>query len=226
MSEHEPLRPLSDSQREALEEATTSYQAALTADAARWLVARGISREAAVTFRLGVVADPHPGHGKFRGFLAIPYLDRDAKPLIIRFRCLEEHNHRALFHGKYMTLEGDTPRMFNVGAVHEAADEIHICEGELDAVILRMLGLYAVAIPGAKLWFARHRRMLAGFSRVWVWGDPDDAGAEFIAKVSRSLRTAKGVRLSPQIGDVTDTYLAGGRDALFDLFRPKQLLAA
>jgi 5S rRNA maturation endonuclease (ribonuclease M5) len=54
--------------------------------------------------------------------------------------------------------------------------------------------------------------MLAGFSRVWVWGDPDDAGAEFVQKVTRSLRNAKGVRLRD--GDVSDTYQAGGADAL------------
>ena len=57
--------------------------------------------------------------------------------------------------------------------------------------------------------------MLAGFSRVWVWGDPDDAGAEFTARVCRALRSAKGVRL--RHGDVTDTYLAGGTDALLAL---------
>lgn len=224
MSEHEPLRPLSDSQREALEEAVTSYQAALTADAAKWLVARGINREAASTFRLGVVGNPFPGHSRHRGFLVIPYLDRDGKPLMVRFRCLQEHDHRAYGHGKYMTLDGDIPRMFNVGAVHRAGDEIHICEGELDAVILSMLGLHAVAIPGAKLWFSRHRRMLAGFSRVWVWGDPDDAGAELTNKITRALRSAKGVRL--KVGDVTDTYLAGGPSAIFDLIQPKELTAA
>ncbi|WP_367135742.1 toprim domain-containing protein [Saccharothrix sp. HUAS TT1] len=193
-------------------------------DAAKWLVARGLSREAAATFRLGVVGEPFPGHGPYRGFLAIPYLDHQAKPLTVRFRCLQEHDHRVYGHGKYMTVSEDIPRMFNVRAVHEAGDEIHVCEGELDAVILSMLGLHAVAIPGAKLWFGRHRRMLAGFSRVWVWGDPDDAGAEFVAKVTRSLRSAKGVRL--RVGDVTETYLAGGREAIFDLIKPKELTAA
>ncbi|XVS66056.1 toprim domain-containing protein [Actinosynnema sp. CA-299493] len=123
-----------------------------------------------------------------------------------------------------MTVSEDIPRMFNVRAVHGAGDEIHVCEGELDAVILSMLGLHAVAIPGAKLWFGRHRRMLAGFSRVWVWGDPDDAGAEFVAKVTRSLRSAKGVRL--RTGDVTETYLAGGREAIFEPIKPKELTAA
>ena len=95
--------------------------------------------------------------------------------------------------------------MFNVRALHQARDEIHVCEGEFDAMILTSLGLHAVAVPGANAWQPHYRRMLAGFSRVWVWGDPDDAGAEFTNRICRALRSAKGVRL--RHGDVTDTYL-------------------
>ena len=207
------MRPLSDSQREALEEATSAYQGQLTADVARYLLARGIGREEAVTARLGVVADPYPGHGQFRGYLAIPYLDANGSPVQIRFRCLQEHDHRALGHGKYMTVKDDPARMYGIDSIHEAGDEIHVAEGELDRIILRhKLGVHAVAAPGANNWKGRHRRMLAGFSRIWVWGDPDDAGAEFTQRVTRALRQAKGIRLRQ--GDVTDTYLAGGADAL------------
>ena len=216
------MRPLSDSQREALEEATSRYQAALTPDAAQWLDARGLSQDTAATARLGVVDDPLPGHGKFAGFLAIPFLDRNGQALQLRFRCLHDdggvtHRCRDLGHGKYMSITGDPARMFNVRALHEATDEIHVCEGELDALILTQLNLHAVAIPGANLYQARHRRMLAGFSTVWCWGDPDDAGAELNQKIVRSLRQAKAVNLRPEIGDVTDTYRTGGIDAIFTM---------
>lgn len=147
--------------------------------------------------------------------LAIPYLDKDRRALQLRFRCLEDHDHRAAFHGKYNSLTGDPVRMYHVPAIHRAVDEIHVCEGELDAVILNQLGLPAVAIPGAVLWRGHHRIMLAGFNRVWVWGDPDDAGADFTNKVTRSLRQAKGVVL--RSGDVTDTYLKSGAAAIFAL---------
>jgi len=215
LSEREPLRPLSPSQREMLEEATATYQAALTGDAARYLVDRGIGPAEVDTFRLGVVADPHPGHARYRGMLAIPYLAHDGHPLTIRFRCLEEHNHRDFGHGKYNTLPDDPPRLYGVDSIHAAGDEIHLTEGELDRIILRKIGWHAVAAPGSEMWFGRHRRMLAGFSRVWVWGDPDDAGAKFTNKVSRSLRSAKGVRL--RLGDVSETYKASGAQALYDL---------
>jgi DNA primase len=156
-----------------------------------------------------------PGHDRFRGFLAIPYLDKNGQPLTIRFRCLADHDHRELGHGKYMSQPDDIPRMFNVGAIHRAGDEIHVTEGELDALILTRIGLEAVAIPGAHLWKPRHRIMLSGFNRIWVWGDPDDAGADLVNKITRSLVRARGIRLRD--GDVTDTFLAGGADALLSL---------
>ncbi|KUP96422.1 toprim domain-containing protein [Thermobifida cellulosilytica] len=197
---------------------TAAYQAALTPGVARYLLDRGIGRDEAITYRLGVVGDrPFPGHERFRGMLAIPYLDRNGKPLTIRFRCLEEHDHRASFHGKYNTIKDDPPRMYGIDSVHQAGDTIDVAEGELDRIILRRIGLHAVAIPGAALWQGRHRRMLAGFNRVRVWGDPDDAGAEFTARICRALRSAKGVRLRD--GDVTETYLQGGEQALLDLIK-------
>jgi DNA primase len=212
LTEHEPLRPLSDSQLESLEEATAAYEAAVTPAVARYLLDRGIGRNEARTHRLGVVGDPFPGHGNYRGRLAIPYLDRNGAPLTIRFRCLGQHDCKELGHGKYMSMLDDPTRLYGVDAIHTARDEIHLAEGELDAIILRKLGLPSVAIPGARAWFPRHRRMLAGFNRVWVWGDPDDAGAELVAKVTRQLVRAKALRLK---ADVTDTYLAGGEAAIF-----------
>ncbi|WTL07640.1 toprim domain-containing protein [Kribbella sp. NBC_01505] len=197
---------------ELLEEATASYQAAVTPAVAQYLHARGIGQAEAVTNRLGVVRNPFPGHGMFENFLSIPYLDKAGRPLTIRFRCLQQHNCRDYGHGKYMTIPGDTPRMYGIASIFEAGDEIHTTEGELDRIILTKLGLPAVGLPGASMWANRHRRMLAGFSRVYHWGDPDDAGAELTAKITRALRSAKPVRLK---ADVTDTYMAGGADAIF-----------
>ena len=212
------MRPLSDSQMEALEVAVASYQSQLTVGAAKYLRNRGVDQELATTFRLGIVTDPVPGHGRFRGMLAIPYLDKDGHPLTIRFRCLQQHDHRAVhFSGKYSSMKDDPSRVFNIKAIFDAKDEIHIAEGEFDAMILNKVGLPAVAIPGAHGWQYHHRRMLAGFSRVYVWGDPDDAGAEFVTKVVASMRTARGVGL--KVGDVTETYLQGGAEALYALIQ-------
>lgn len=211
------LRPLSDSQREALAEAVRTYEQGLAADleAQDYLDARGITEEGAHTYRLGVVSTPLPGHERFRGWLAIPYLLHDDEPRSIRFRCIEDHNHREHYHGKYMSLPDEPARVFNVRAVNRADDIIHLTEGELDAVILGQLGYDAVAIPGASGFQPHHRRLLMGFSKVYVWGDPDDAGADFVNRVTRALPRASAVRLRE--GDVTETYLAGGERAISQL---------
>lgn len=167
-------------------------------------------------YRVGVVADPLPGHAKFRGMLAIPYLDKLGNPLSMRFRCMEEHDHRAHFHGKYMSMSEEPSRTFNVAAIHDAKDELHIAEGEFDAMILTKVGLHAIAIPGSDGWQSHHRRMVAGFSIVHVWGDPDEAGAKFNGIITRSVRNARSVRLLPSDGDASELYKEGGAQALMD----------
>lgn len=200
------MQPLSDSQRAEMEEAVTRYSASVTAREAQYLADRGLTRETALTFRLGVVADPLPGHERYQGMLVIPYLHREGYPLTMRFRNLSGEGP------KYLSLPHDIARVFNTKAIFDAGDEIHVCEGEFDAMVLTQAGLPAVAFPGASTWRSKHRRMLGGFSKVWVWGDADEAGAEFANKVTRSMRTATKVRL-PQGMDVTDYYLTNGRDA-------------
>lgn len=219
MTEHEPLLPLSASQREALEEAVSRYAEAVMEDqeVAAYLQGRGIEWETASTFRLGVVDDPYPGHERYVGMLAIPYLGTGDRPLTVRFRCLKAHDHRENYHGKYNTMKDDPSRIFNVRAVIQAGAEISVTEGEMDAMILNQIGIPAVAIPGADAWKTHYRRVLAGFSQVYVWGDPDQAGGEFISRLTRAMPQARAVLLDKHIGDINETYLAQGADALYAL---------
>lgn len=222
MQEPGLLRPTGGSQRLVLSKATDQYAEALgqERDAVQYLVGRGLTQETAATFRLGVVRDALPGHSRHEGWLSIPYLQDDprspqAYPKGMRFRCMAEHDHRDFGHGKYMSLP-DTPSLvFNIGAIHRAFDVIHVTEGEFDAMILTQIGLHAVAIPGASGFQAHHRHLLEGFNRVWVWGDPDDAGVKFINGIEKSLRQARGVYLKN--GDVTDNYLTNGAEYLLNL---------
>jgi DNA primase len=208
------MQPTSSSQREALELAVAGYETALLG-AAGYLASRGLTEATARTFRLGVVDQPAPGHQRYAGMLAIPYLHHSGYPLTVRFRCMVDHEHRDFYHGKYNSLFEDTPRVFNVGTIKRAHSELHITEGEFDAMVLEQIGLNAVAIPGAALWANHHRVLMLGFSRVWVWGDDDEAGAMFVNKIQHSLRQAVGVTVRG--GDVNSLYLTGGEQALLDL---------
>lgn len=224
MTEQEPLRPLSPSQQQMLTEAVERYSKALgTAtglDAWAYLTERGLDVDDMTrTFRLGVVDDPAPGHERHRGWLAIPYLSAadDQHPVQLRFRCLQDHDHKALGHGKYASITEERGRMYGVENIPKATDTISLCEGELDAITLTTMGLPAVAVAGAAMWRSHYRRMLAGFSKVYVWADPDTAGSELLTRVMKALPQARPVKLTE--GDVNDTYRRYGAGHMKDLVR-------
>lgn len=148
----------------------------------------------------------------YRGMISIPYLSREGYPLSVRFRCIQEHNHREHHHGKYNTISGDIARMYGAADVPDAVEELHAAEGELDCLILRQLGFNAVAFPGVDSFAGRHRKILAGPEQLYIWADPDEAGARMVQKITQALPEAIPVRLT--IGDVTDTYLEGGEVAI------------
>ena len=215
----EILQPVTDSSLAGLEEATARYEAE------RWAIAdvlakRQISEGVASTFRLGFVAEPAPGHERYQGRLAIPYLgiDKDGVERVrsMRFRCLKDHGCNASGCAKYLGEAGERIQMFNVRAIKKAGDSIHVAEGELDAVVLAQCGLSAVGMPGASSWARRHGRMLAGFSKVYVWGDPDGPGQEFSGRVRAAIGArARVVHLRE--GDVNETFVKGGKAAIEQL---------
>jgi 5S rRNA maturation endonuclease (ribonuclease M5) len=219
------LQPLSPSQRQMLTEAVEAYRAALAdtetaLDAWAYLTARDLDVDDMVrTHRLGVVTEPMVGHERYRGWLAIPYLSAgdDRHPVQLRFRCLQEHDHKALGHGKYATISGERGRMYGVQNIPLATDTISLCEGELDAITLTACGFPAVAVPGASAWQSHYRRMLAGFSKVYVWADPDEAGFKLLDRVMKALPQARPVKLTE--GDVNDTYGKHGKTHIQDLVR-------
>lgn len=214
MTEHDPLQPATASQQEELQQAVKSYADGMTVEAARYLLGRGLTRETVATFRLGVVGGEHvpPGHSRYTGWLSIPYLV-NGEPVRIRFRRPE---WLGLDREKYGQPSGETLRTFNVDAIKAADDTIHVTEGEFDAMILNQIGLPAIALPGASSFRGYHGRMLAGFNRVWVWGDPDDAGQELVQKVTNRLpRSARGVKIRG--GDISEVFLECGAKHIYSL---------
>lgn len=173
-------------------------------EAKEYLTARGIGPDTAKDFRLGVVGDQQiSGHEMFQGRLVIPSLGVDDSVYGMRFRAMDESEP------KYLGIPGMETRLFNVRAIHYADEEIHITEGEMDAIILCSLGHPAVGVPGANAWKRHHPRMFSGFPRIVIWGDGDKAGHEFARKVGESLTVATRATM-PDGMDVNDLYLAHG----------------
>jgi hypothetical protein len=205
---------------QTLEEAVASYEAAMTVEAAGYLLGRGLTEETVLTARLGVVADPIPAHERYKGWLAIPYITQ-GQPVRVRFRRPDWLTTEGQ---KYGQPSGETVLTYGVDDIHAPGDVLHVTEGEFDRLILKQCGLSAIAFPGANTFKRHHGRMLAGFNRIYVWGDPDQAGADFITTiVNRLPRSGRGVKLRG--GDVTETYLeaggssGGGAKAIYNLIK-------
>lgn len=204
------MRPLSASLKESLAQATDQYAKSVDL-AEEYLTARGIGPELAETFRLGVVAEPIPGHEEYADRLSIPYLGARGSVYGMRFRTLDGDGP------KYLGIHGTPTRLFNLRALHES-DLPFMCitEGELDCVALAASGLPGIGVPGSNNWKRHHPRLFAGFDAVYVLGDGDKAGRKFTQEVSASLRSARPVTL-PDGADVNSLLVSDGPEAIREL---------
>lgn len=220
--EREPMRPVSERQQQILEEAVSRYEWDLVgSEAERYLRGRGLADETVAGARLGVVKDPAAGHSKYEGMLCIPYLDQTGKPLTIRFRCLRDHDCRQHGHGKYLTLPGDQPRLYNVRALTgvKPGAAASVSEGELDALVLGQCGYPAIALAGANAWKYHYGQVMEGFNRLLIWADGDDAGAEMAARIRKALPATAEIVAVPKGEDVNSVFLKYGKDGIDGLAR-------
>lgn len=221
MNQPNVLRPLTDTRLKALEAAASRYanDAMLSDNFADWVARRGLTEETATGFRLGVVEDPLPGHNGYRGRIAIPFINANEQVVQLRFRCAQPHSCDG--HPKYLGEPGDDVRLFNTRALTNPVIDLHLCEGEIDCMILTQLGFNAVAVPGVGAWHGRHVQLMHGYRRVYVWGDGDQAGRDFARRVHDDVRHAIAVPL-PDGEDINSLFLRGGEASVRALF--EQLL--
>lgn len=167
-------------------------------------------------FELGYVAEPILGHDRYVGRLAIPYLrwsqDNDYSVVNIRFRCIEDHDHKAYGHGKYESLPGSGTWLYNTAALLEDSDDAGIVEGELDAIVSTLCGLPTVGAPGAQTWAGYMARPFLGYRRVFAIGDGDDAGRQFTNMVAGTIPGCIAVEM-PDKHDVNSYVLEYGVEA-------------
>jgi len=199
-------------QRKSLDKAVTAYQQNLET-ARGFLSARKISRELAQLWRLGVVVSPEVGHEPYVGRLCIPYVNK-LGVVAVKFRCMADHDCKAENCPKYTQPAGQEVLLFNVLAVEDDADTIHICEGELDTMVLSsVLGEPAVGLPGASNWQPHYPFHFKGFDRVVVWADGDKAGKDMAGRVRKELINAEVVPM-PQGHDVNSVFVELGVEGI------------
>lgn len=203
----------SDSLRTFLEKTSSQYHDQLTPDVVEYLEGRGINEETAARFRLGVVADPAPGHEQYRGCLSIPYLTPSGSVTSIRFRNLSDYGP------KYLTVAGDMPRIYNTADLERGTRAICVTEGEIDCISAVLAGLPAIGIPGAESWKRIWSRLLLQYDAVYVLSDDDEAGQRSAGTIGKDLDNVRNVpmQIGPEPlskGDVNKFFLEFGAEGL------------
>lgn len=203
---------LSNERRNFLKRVTPLYQEHLQ-DAEVFLEKRGIDLEFAQAVGLGVVRNPESLHAQYEGRLAIPYLT-DAGPVQMSFRCIKEHDCKYSNCVKLLRPQGWPIRLYGVQAARQADDWIAVAEGEIDALILQMIGIPAIGVPGSKSFKDWWPNVFEDFSRVYLFADGDSAGDDMIKMWQERIETAVISARMPDGEDVNSMYLKRGEEFL------------
>lgn len=212
------MQKLATAQRTFLAEATLRYNAQLHAgsqsasSAEAYLRGRGLF-DHADRYKLGVVADPMPGHEVMADRIAIPYLAGE-HVVDMKFRCLKHPDCKAVGCVKYLTADGGGQRLYNARAVLAAKDTVVLTEGEFDAMaVSALVGIPAVGYPGTDTWGRADHwpRVFAGLDVVVV-ADGDPPGVKAAKAVAKTLDSARVVALPPG-HDANSLILQEGADA-------------
>jgi hypothetical protein len=207
-----PMPKLSNERRKFLKRATLQYQDHLE-DAQVFLDKRGIELDFAHSVGLGVVRNPEALHVDYEGRLAIPYIT-DAGPVQMAFRCIKDHDCKFVGCPKILRPKGWPNRLYGVQSMDQADDWIAVAEGEIDALILQMIGIPAVGVPGSEVFKDHWSNVFEDFSRVYLFADGDKAGDDMLSKWRDRIDTAVISAKMPDKEDVNSMYLSEGADFL------------
>ena len=148
-----------------------------------------------------------------------------AELLNIKYLALERKDGK-----KYCSQEkGGGCNLFGWQAVDMDADELVICEGEIDALTLATVGVNAVSVPegahadtpegkshAGNAWINNDWERLEKFSEIKVCMDSDDVGQAASETIMRRLgfeRTSK-VEITPPFKDPNDMFINGDAEEI------------
>lgn len=204
--------------RNYLEQACRTYEENLNGSPAeKYLLKRGITKEVQTYFRLGFVHEENlsPGHERYVGRLAIPYVTPSGI-VQIRFRAVPEDGipGNPEDSPKYLSESGAPKTFFNPRALGVISDVLAVCEGEIDTMSCVVAGIQAIGIPGDKGWIPVFARALK-YRNIVILADNDDKGTgrEHGETVQRDVRGSKLI-LMPSGYDVNKFLVDFGPEAL------------
>nr|WP_260988053.1 topoisomerase [Streptomyces sp. CFMR 7] len=214
----------------SVETAKTYHEMYPGSPAEAYVTARGL-QEVAGRFGLGYVHSALPGHERYTGYLAIPYMRPAGGPhgvATVRYRCIaeqcvrspegpyyfelgekEQHDHKG---GKYMTLGGDPPRLFNTAALVRPSPYIVLVEGEFDTMAWDLINTPAVGIPGTGSWRNYFHPAFLGYRTVYLLAE-DEPGENFMDDLAAKMPNGRVMRMEDN-KDSNQILLEHGGDAL------------
>ena len=174
------------------------------------------------------IDDYELGYGEFYGksWVTIPVRDQNGNVLFMKLR----HDPFVQSDGpKYMSSGGEAA-LFNIDALKDKPDQLIICEGELDCLVLRAYGIPAItSTAGARTFKDEWIEQLSFVRHLYVCYDNDEAGQqgadELIGKLGEALPTASILQIVlpselGEHGDITDYFKLENADPsdLFDKY--------
>lgn len=193
-----------------------SYHHALPARLASYLRGRGIPDDLIVRYLLGFDGQR----------ITIPIFNREGQ--LAFFKLAKDPDDRRAG-PKMLTTPGSTVELYGWEHLRGTVEELILCEGEFDRLVLEAQGFPAVTSTGGAQVF-RHEwaDALKAVPRVFVCFDRDAAGRAGALQAARMIPSAKIVEFSADVGesgDVTDFFVRLGRSladfrCLLDAARP------
>lgn len=208
------MEPPSDFLKKTLEVATARYQNQMDKSAVQYLLDRGLSKETAQYFRLGVARDPLPTEQMYRDRLTIPYQTKSGI-VSLRFRVLPPKESDR----KYLGYAGvSAKKLFNTLDLY-TAEPVYITEGEIDCMTAHQIGLKSVGVAGVSNWENNWWRIFVN-RKVFVLADNDDKGQglAFAQAIEASLKNVTVV-LMDSGHDVNSLVNSKGADHLLKLIK-------
>ena len=154
------------------------------------------------------------GYGEFYGtsWITIPVRDMNGNVVFMKLRkdpFLESDRP------KYMSTGGEAS-IFNVDVLKDKPDQLVICEGEFDCMVLRAFGIPAISsTAGAGTFKVEWIEKLTSVRHLYICFDNDEAGEqganELIEKLSEALPSTSVLKINlphevGEHGDITDYF--------------------